>query len=65
MILTAKFEPRDMVPPKVWEQTRQALARVLDMYGFNVTIREDRQDELDANQRYWTWVEEERSKRGG
>lgn len=60
MILTAKFEPRDMVPPKLWEQIGQALARVLDNYGLNVVIRVDREEEAASHQRYWAWVEEQR-----
>lgn len=63
MILLAQFEGHEHVPPKVWEQCRKALAHVLDSYGFGVTIREDRQAELDANMRYWQWLEAERAKR--
>lgn len=65
MILTAKFESHEVVPPKVWEQCRQALAHVLDSYGFGVTIREDRESEMEAHQRYWEWRAEERAKSSG
>lgn len=63
MILKAQFEEHEHVPPRVWEQCRKALAHVLDSYGFNVTIREDRTSEMEANVRYWAWAAEMRAKR--
>lgn len=62
MILLAQFETHEHVPPRAWEQCRKALAHVLDSYGFGVTIREDRQSELDANMRYWEQRAKEREK---
>lgn len=63
MILLATFEAKETVPPKAWHQCRKALANVLEAYGFDVTIREDRQSELDANMRFWDWAAGERAKR--
>lgn len=62
MILTATFEAKDVVPPKLWEQCRAALAATLGLYGFQPTIREDASSELDAHQRFWEWREKERAK---
>lgn len=65
MILKAEFEAHETVPPVVWAQCRKALAHVLDSYGFNVKISEDRLSEMEAHQRYWEWCAVERAKNGG
>lgn len=62
MILTATFEAHETFPPAVWAQIEKALAHVLDSYGLNVSIREDREAEAAMYQRFWTWTAEERAK---
>lgn len=64
MILTAEFEAKETVPPAVWNQVRRALAATLELYGLQPTIRENRQAELDAYQRYWEWQASEKPSDG-
>lgn len=63
MILHAKFETTDTMPPAVWRQLARAINSLFANYGVEVHVREDREAELAMHTRYWEWAREERDKR--
>lgn len=64
MILSARCEPTEMVPPKVWAQLKHLFVSQAALYGVHLKISEDPVNLMALEARYFEWVEEEASKLG-
>lgn len=63
MILDAKFESTDCLPPRVAQELAVALTSLFAKWGIDLTLRIDRQTENDTYVRFWEWSAAERAKR--
>ncbi len=62
MKIRVEFEGHEMVPPLLWDQCQRAIAAIVHGYGFSPKISTDYSQRMDAETRFFAWVDEQRNK---
>jgi len=57
--VSVEAEPQEIIPPKVWFQLKHAFVSIAAQYGIRVQVREDPENVMALDRRYFEWIDEQ------
>lgn len=64
MIFDVKAEPSELIPPPAWLQLKQLIIAQGALYGIRIQIKDDPVNVLEADTRYFQWVDQQFGRSG-
>lgn len=65
MIATFEAELQEVIPPKVWTQLRHAFVTIASQYGVSLQVKTEPTNVMEADRKYFEWVDEQDKWPGG